>query len=281
MADLNCLDCGYDLRNIESERCPECGSAIDRSMLGQSIIPWIHRRRIGRLRAFWRTVNLVTFRPRVFAREMNCPARQSDALRFRWMVVAHAFVPVLVLLFPLCRGIYYELWNSSFWVSNDMAGIWWQGLILLACLVGAVLGLFAVTGAASYFFHPKTLNNVQQNRAIVLSYYSCAPLAYLPLIIGMSFAAAALAGWMSGRHFSALMTAGVVLIAVLILLVEVIALLRSPLVMLDGATRRGAERQIIAGVMLPFLWILGLAIFVVALPGTLLILGVVLFSFRN
>ena len=43
-----CPDCGYDLRGISSDRCPECGHAVDPTSLAISIIPWTHRRSLGR-----------------------------------------------------------------------------------------------------------------------------------------------------------------------------------------------------------------------------------------
>src|SRR4051812_12709994 len=45
--DLHCPQCGYNLRGIDSDVCPECGLAIDRVAFAQSQLPWSHRRRIG------------------------------------------------------------------------------------------------------------------------------------------------------------------------------------------------------------------------------------------
>ena len=44
------------------------------------------------------------------------------------------------------------------------------------------LFLFTATGAASYFFHPRSISIERQNRAITLSYYACAPLALTPIV---------------------------------------------------------------------------------------------------
>jgi predicted amidophosphoribosyltransferase len=106
---LFCPDCGYDLQAIESERCPECGLIIDRTALGQSVIPWLHRSSIGRFRAFWRTVNMATFRPRQLAQELVQPARFRDAVLFRRLVVLDALIP-LGLIFT---GGYLALLNES------------------------------------------------------------------------------------------------------------------------------------------------------------------------
>src|SRR4051794_35796280 len=93
-SDLYCPSCGYNLRQIESSRCPECGMEVDRSKVGESIIPWIHRARIGRYRAFWRPCQMATLRPRDFTREMTQPARLKDAVTFRRLVVLHALLPL-------------------------------------------------------------------------------------------------------------------------------------------------------------------------------------------
>jgi hypothetical protein len=279
--EMHCPHCGYDLRHIDSERCPECGEAIDRSRLGQSIIPWLHRARIGRYRAFWRTVNLVSLRPARLGREMNVPANLPDAQRFRWMVVLHAFVPVVIALFPLARGFYYNSLARLFWVANDPVGSIVQSLIVLAALAAVAIGLFAVTGVAGHFFHPKTLSPTQQTRAVVLSYYAAAPLAYLPITVVLVFAAAIFADKMPRTRMPVLIVAAVALAGIAVMIIQLIVMLRSPLVLLERATHRGIERQIIAGVMLPFLWVITFALFVVVIPGTLMVLSLILFSFRE
>ena len=62
-ADLLCGHCLHNLRAVPSDRCPECGRRFDRSRILLPNIPWEQRRYIGRFRAYWRTVRLITFRP--------------------------------------------------------------------------------------------------------------------------------------------------------------------------------------------------------------------------
>src|SRR5688500_6888706 len=81
-ADLFCPGCGYDLRAIDSGRCPECGLPVDRTA-GVSRIPWAHRRRIGWARAYSRTVWLATFRTRKLAAEVERPVDYRAAQQFR------------------------------------------------------------------------------------------------------------------------------------------------------------------------------------------------------
>ena len=54
--ELFCIDCGYDLRQLTSDRCPECGWLIDRNVLTRTRLPWVYRKELGRWRAYWRTV---------------------------------------------------------------------------------------------------------------------------------------------------------------------------------------------------------------------------------
>src|SRR6267142_2036454 len=61
---LPCPQCGYDLRASPADHCSECGQAVDRSILGITSFPWPHRRHAGRLRAYCKTVWLVTINSR-------------------------------------------------------------------------------------------------------------------------------------------------------------------------------------------------------------------------
>src|SRR5439155_13935145 len=94
---LYCPECGYDLRGIESPRCPECGQSIDRATLAESRIPWVHRHEIGRFRAYWRTLWLATLRPKRIATDIAAPAHPRDAELFRRLTV-------LIAALPLCAA---------------------------------------------------------------------------------------------------------------------------------------------------------------------------------
>src|SRR5687767_8684223 len=83
--DVFCESFGYGLIGITADRCPECGAAYDGNELPFARVPWLHRRRLGRVRAYLATVRMVTFSPRRFAEELCRPVRISadDAKRFR------------------------------------------------------------------------------------------------------------------------------------------------------------------------------------------------------
>jgi hypothetical protein len=192
--ELFCPGCGYSLRGIESARCPECGVEIDWSLLHQSLIPWVHRHKLGIWKAFVRTVWRSS---RLVAREASLPVSYRDAQRFRWMVVLVAWIPLALAAIGL------RLWSGDL-PGPDPAGM--RGVnaqpymhplfdIFICLWVGymswpvpsAALLLFlaAFTGAPAYFFHPGHLPVKRQNRAVALSYYCSEPLALLgvPVIL--------------------------------------------------------------------------------------------------
>ena len=174
---LICPECAYELRGITSDRCPECGLVIDRATLSASRLPWEHRFVIGRVRAYWRTNLLVLFHQRQLACEMNWPVSFRDAQRFRHLTVLLAWMPAggWIVAFYLSR--------FGFPIAGEPHGstLGWAlqiGLLVLA-LFACWLVLLGWTGALSYFFRPRQLPVVLQNRAVALSYYTCAPLAWL------------------------------------------------------------------------------------------------------
>src|SRR4051794_5371921 len=79
-----CPACGYDVRSATSDRCSECGLVLDRSAAAASNIPSAHRGQIGRVRAFVKTVWLVTVDSPSIRHELSRPQLSGDAERFRW-----------------------------------------------------------------------------------------------------------------------------------------------------------------------------------------------------
>jgi hypothetical protein len=193
--DLYCQECGYNLRGLISDRCPECGHSLETVRATGSQIPWVHRKKLAWFRAYWKTVWMVMFRQRRFCEEMARPVSYRDSQSFRWLTILHAYVPIVVLTLAL----YLSWWLSgvhdagpTIRVLDEMVArlglsrIHYPGLIHEALpIVWPVvwfhvlflLYLVALTGVPSYFFHPKDAPIPLQNRAIALSYYTCAPLA--------------------------------------------------------------------------------------------------------
>ena len=180
--DPLCPFCGYILRGIESPRCPECGHDIDYATLHEPQIPWVHRKRIGGLRGYWRTVWLVMFQPRRFAAEIGRPVRLRDAQLFRLSTLVRVYLPLLAgtVVFYLFEPL--QRFGHAFanWAYNNT----WPVILGHVCLI---LFLAAASGLPSYFFHPKHLPPEHQNRAIALSYYTLAPFAFLPFVYVLGF----------------------------------------------------------------------------------------------
>lgn len=97
--DVLCEGCGYSLVGIQSDKCPECGHPFDPTQLPFARVPWLHRRRIGRVKAYLATLRFVLARPRHFAEEICRPVRISidDARSFR-----RTTVNLVLLAFLLC-----------------------------------------------------------------------------------------------------------------------------------------------------------------------------------
>lgn len=179
--DLFCPECDYNLRDLPERRCPECGTDFDPTTLRVSRIPWVHRKELGFLRAYWKTVRLVMFRTTQFSQERCRPVDYRDAQRFRWLTILHVYVPVFVACAyafgrALVRGEYEfdsRFLEAIIWSTAQFCG---------------VLFVVAMTGVPSYLFHPRYLSIEQQNRAVALSYYACAALALTPLtcVLGLA-----------------------------------------------------------------------------------------------
>jgi len=182
--DLYCPDCGYNLRGLTGERCPECGSSIEGMRDRTSRIPWVHRKEIGLIRAYWATVWLVMFRQRRFVNEIAREVNYVDSQSFRWVTILHVAIPVLIGAVIAAALLGPTPFQDE--VADALCQSIWPPILLYVCFV---LFLAAATGVPSYFFHPKAIPIAQQNRAIALSYYACGPLSVV--VLGVPFAVAA------------------------------------------------------------------------------------------
>ncbi len=201
--DIYCPSCTYNLHKAPGDRCPECGYALEGLRATESRIPWVHRHRLGRCRAFWQTVELVTFRNRRFCEEYARDVSYRDARRFQWVCVLHVWLAAIattVFVYatmpppPEAMNLFQQMMATGTWPQGPTQ--WdraieelWPAALQHLCLL---LFLAAATGAPSYFFHPRALSIQRQNSAVALSYYLCSPLAYLiaaPLLVALVHAA--------------------------------------------------------------------------------------------
>src|ERR1700677_3327854 len=94
-ADRFCIACGYNLRGLSSEQCPECGLRFDAA--DGSAIAWEYRKEIGAVRAFWRTVMDGMFHVKRLAYAVAHPVDARSAIWFRVIISLLATVPPSVL----------------------------------------------------------------------------------------------------------------------------------------------------------------------------------------
>ncbi len=106
--DRHCIHCGYNLRGIAAEKCPECGNGIDTSL--DSPIPWIHRKSLGFFRAFFRTLLLGTFRPFKLVAAFNTALEPRSVRGFHRLVL---FLAWLAVAGPYIGFMVYN-WQTDF-----------------------------------------------------------------------------------------------------------------------------------------------------------------------
>ncbi len=175
--DLFCQKCGYNLRGNESERCPECGAAADLDALSQPQIPWVYRKGRGLFRAYWQTVWLVMFHPRRLHEEMSRDVSEDHARKFRRATLLCVVLPLLLVI----NGVYYVgVITGSLLLDLTIAlSVFGTAAVALAC---AWLFMWAVSSIAGDFLRDARIAPEMQDRAVALSYYTCAPMLGMPLV---------------------------------------------------------------------------------------------------
>ena len=261
--DLYCPECGYSLRGLTSNRCPECGLILDFIESATTLIPWERRREIGRLRAYWQTVFQVMFRNKVFCRAAYRSVSHRDAQRFRWVTILHVFVPLLLSLLGWLVFSAATLANTA----DEMGGGWF----IVVCGLGVLLALIAVTGLPSYFFHPRFLTIDRQNRAVALSYYGCAALACTPAALLLMWVTIAIGETQHDLDLVLYLLTEFAFIAVCLLswvdLVEI-----------AQRTLRRPSAVAKVALLVPVSWVIAAGLTVVGLPFAVYFVGLVVYS---
>jgi hypothetical protein len=124
---------------------------------------------------------------------MDHPVSFSDARRFWLTTSAMAYIPLL-----LTTGLLWWAGESNKgWSNNWLHQLFFTQVYtpvwpVISIHLGWICFFLTATGCPSYFCHPKRLEREKQNRAISLSYYACAPLAFMPFLIILIVIAAGL-----------------------------------------------------------------------------------------
>lgn len=252
--DVYCPRCGYNLRGLTGGICPECGDDVSAVRSARSVIPWTYRKAKSEARRpfrlaptaslmFVKTAWMAMFARRRLCVEISREASFADARAFRRWVVGLAWLPFLGAGALLVLNCLAGTWRRATWIDDIAREIWPVAVLV----VGALLGLAAMTGLPSYWFHPKDTPVRFQNRAIALSYYACAPLAFFVVPSALQ----ATAQLFSSVERVSILASGLAIAVTLFVLFEwwygVVAMLR----ILMPQHRR---RMWSAALLLPLLW---------------------------
>ena len=195
-AELPCPRCGYDLRATATtggtRRCPECGTAHTK-IAGEggptaSKIPWLHRRRRGRIRSFFATMWMALITPWRLATQTATPARFRDARRFRL---------IILILSTLIATAYHEyamnrLENTGWW--SFPATLFLPATSLTDRWFGAfplIVGIYAANSACIWLYariiSTGTRPRFMHRRLLALSYYSSSLLLIQTILACIAF----------------------------------------------------------------------------------------------
>src|SRR4051812_28321327 len=175
--DVFCEGCGYSLVGLAADRCPECGRPFSGGELPYARVAWLHRRRIGRWAAYWRTVRHVVRRPKSFSVELCRPVRISalDAKRFR---ATTCFVAATSLAVTASMLIFH---GSVRWNWQDLLAFW---MLMPLGWLAAVVFLRLATDMPVFIW--KGLPSMPPHELAPLHHYASAPLGCAPLVCAMA-----------------------------------------------------------------------------------------------
>lgn len=260
--DVFCEGCGYSLAGLTGDRCPECGNTFNPNDLPFARVPWLHRKRLGRVKAYWKTVAMVSFSPRRFARELCRPVRISvkDAQRFRrtTLLVATLSAAVTYGVVPLIAALWMFLALTRPRQGLMMPRVW-RNIVPTMSLV--LLNVLAVVAAFHFLlrlmtdmplFIWKGLPSLPPSQLAPVHHYACAPLAFAPIgaLIGGALMIPLIGGHNEPVIIATCAVAGVI----------AIWLWRVALVLMKESSGAGPGRVIAMAVYLPLHWLIMFAL---------------------
>ena len=219
------------------------------------LVPWERRAQLGAFRAFWTTVFLICRRPASLDRYMEAEVYPTSAKRFHNAATCLATVTwpltVLVLLYTREGGPGHGGMEIESRVR--LAGF-------IAFMVFVFTGVFVecATRAVAWFFCSGRLDTARRERAIALSYYTCAPLSLtpaVPMVLGLLL-------WILPEAYLAVIPYGAVVLLVLFSVVWY----RTVVSAAHSVTGRRSKRTIMVALALPAVWV-GLSALIVLVPA--------------
>lgn len=259
--DLFCPGCGYNLRSLTGERCPECAFDIREVRRRRSDIPWMYRDRGGVFRTYWKTVRMVVLQSRQFCMEIGRPVDEPSAWRFRRLTLLHAYLPLVVITLAVLLAGFVRL-------DAEVCAY------LAVVHVGIIVCLAATTSLPYYLFRDPDLSLNLQRRGAVLMLYAGAPLALMFLVALLVIVGIVLPRLFLGNlDLVFYLAAGGFFAAILgAMIYDAVRMIRRLL-----GESRAAKRQ---AVKLIVLWCLVAALSLVGIPLAAGFLAVVWFSFH-
>jgi hypothetical protein len=248
--DLLCEGCGYSLVGIMSERCPECGRRIDPNELPLARVPWLYRARIGRVKAYVKTVWAILRNPRGFAKELTRPVRISatDASRFRRVTIRLAW---LALGFEILAALAFPILQRSTILSGVRTIEFIRlGIAVSAALIALGIFLRMATDLPTFIWSGLP---AKPNDLAPLHCYASAPWLMLPLTVAVGVAGLVLPQMMSLEDPLQRIIA---ISGFVPLLVNIWKMWRAPQIFMRVATGCGIGRQAALAAYLPIHWVL-------------------------
>lgn len=280
---LHCPRCGYDLRMLTSDRCPECGLPLAQAQLARSNIPWEHRKTIGRFKAFWRTVPLGLFQPRKLAVNVATPVHYDSAHRFRRACIMIACAGMALALLYIYAGFafhdsgfrlvgdFFQPSSTSSLISSSHGYAWLFDWVAIAItLFSCYWWMRSATSTFMLFSRSRYRDVIQQNRAVALALYGSAPV-FLLLPVAIAFLYPALVFFKSLptrniAYLTLILGNRWLLLSAFIALMMVVLLFRNGWILLARtAGRSGIFCTLITPAVI-LIWLLQTAFFLVVLP---------------